>query len=230
MRIPRIKSFFVLFAIGYWLLAVSAFAATPQFLVSWQAQSYAPSWYQGKIFPSRGSPVKINFELIDNGKIVDVGGLAVRWYVNGKLVKNETNGLGLKSLVFGTPDYGGTETEVRISIPDYNGFSLNNTVRIPVKNPEAVIDAKTLNREAQIGDNMFTALPFFFNVPGLNNLSFDWFANGQPADSDTDTPWLLNLNIDSKTPSGFQINLQAIVKNFLSELEFAVSNLQLTVR
>ena len=44
----------------------------PQFMVSWQADSYAPSWYQGKIFPVHGSRIKIGFELTDNGKIIDL--------------------------------------------------------------------------------------------------------------------------------------------------------------
>ena len=101
----------MLLAIRYFLFRRRSDCAA--ILVSWQADSYVPSWYQGKIFPTNGSKIGVNFELLENGKIVNLSKIKVRWYINDKLIRNESNGLGIKSLSFTTSDYPGYETEVR---------------------------------------------------------------------------------------------------------------------
>lgn len=203
--------------------------AAPQFLISWKADSYVPSWYEGKVLPSRGTPVTVSFELIDGGRTANLSGTAVRWYINNKLVRNETSGLGIQSISFAIPDYGGQETEVRITIPNYRGSELNHILRIPVKNPEAVLDGKFISRGVKAGDNAFEAIPLFFNVKDINDLGFDWTANGQEANVDTTTPWKLNLNVDQDTAEGFFINLQVVVRNFMDQLEFGSKEVQLEV-
>ena len=79
---------------------VTQTTSRPQFMVSWQAQSYAPSWYQGKIFPTKGSRINVVFELVDGGKIADLSKLKVRWYLNDKLVLNEKTDLALNHIFF----------------------------------------------------------------------------------------------------------------------------------
>ena len=227
------NTFHIFFAIlvlatCYLLLATPALAA-PQFLVSWRANSYVPSWYEGKVLPSRGTPITISFEIVDGGRIANLGGTAVRWYINDKLVRNETSGLGIQSISFAIPDYGGQETEVRIAIPNYRGSELNQIVRIPVKNPEVVINGKFMKVPITTGDNAFQAIPFFFNVKALVDLGFDWTANGQDAKVDTATPWNLNLNIDENAREGFFINLQVVAQNFMDQLEFGSREIQLEV-
>ncbi len=218
-----------LFSVGLVLLPFAAEAA-PQFMVSWRANNYVPTWYQGKVFPTKGSPVEIIFELIDNGKIVDLQKTVVRWYINDELVKNEDNGLGIKSLQFNMPDYAGQETEVRIAIPFYPGGQLDSIVRIPVKSPEVVIDANIPDRRIGTGKNLFQAFPFFFNVASLKNLSFDWLANDKTVENVGEEPWLLRLNVDSQTPSGFGINVRAAVQNTFNQLESASRNSQLIIK
>lgn len=225
----KFKILVFLLSILYFLFSIPVFAANPQFLVSWKAESYVPAWYGGKVFPAKGSPVIVSFELVDNGKITDLSRTVVRWYVNGKLVKNEKDGLGIKSLSLTAPGYGGQEVEVRITLPDYRGTTLDQIARIPVKSPEVIIDGRFGARPIQAGDNSFEAMPFFFNAKNLDGLSFNWLANGQTAQANSDTPWLLNLNIDSSVPSGFPINLRLIVQNSLNQMEFSSRDIQLQV-
>ncbi len=202
-----------------------------QFLTSWQAQNYAPSWYRGKIFATRGVPVEINFELIDKGKIVDLSKTIVRWYVNDKLVANEDNGLGLKILKIIVPDYAGRETNIRIAIIDYlGGDTLYKNIAIPIVAPEAVIDAPYADRKIGFGQSVFTATPFFFNVKSLDNLSIDWFTPEQNAGGQSGNSWSLNLNIEPATPSGSIINLSVTVRSVLTDLESAAKNIQLQIK
>jgi hypothetical protein len=215
---------------SFLVLSHSNAQTTPQFLVSWQAQSFVPGWYQGKIFPTYQSPLEINFELLISGKIVDLSKTKIRWYMNDKLVKNEDDGLGIKSLKITVPDYPGQETEIRISLPDYRGSVLDKIIKIPVARPEAMINVPYPDNQIKTGENYFQIFPFFFNVKKMDALSVEWSANGEKAASVTENPWQLTLNIDVATPSGFNINLSATVKNLLNQLEFNSQSIQLQLK
>ena len=228
----KLKIPVLLFAICYLLFAIFYFAGAqtaPQFLVSWQADSYVPSWYQGKIFPTNGSKIGVNFELLENGKIVNLSKIKVRWYINDKLIRNESNGLGIKSLSFTTSDYPGYETEVRITLPDYKGNVLDEIIRIPVVSAEATIDSPYSDNQVYIGGSSFLAHPFFFNIKKLNELSFEWFVDGRLA-KEGERMDKLDLNIDPFTPSGWEINVQPIIKNLLNQMEFAGKNIKLRTK
>ena len=205
--------------------------SSPQFLVSWQTKTYAPSWYQGKIFPTKDTFVEINFELIENGKIADLSKEKVRWYINDDLAANEEKrGLGLKSLKFMMPDYPGRETEIRIEIFHYKGGEVIYKIfKIPSINSEAVIDSPYPNNKISVGLSTFKIYPFFFNAKSLSDLGVEWSAMGQKSDAGGN-PWQLNLNIDQKTPKNTEIDISVSVKNLLKELEFASRSVKLFIQ
>jgi hypothetical protein len=201
-----------------------------QFLASWQAKTYAPSWYQGKIFPLKDSAIEVSFELIENGKIADISKEKVRWYLNDKLYSNENKGLGRKSIIFLMPDYSGRSAEVRIEIFQYReGKTIGKIIDIPSVSPEVVIDSPYPNNRINIGASNFSAYPFFFSAKNLNDFGVEWSAMGQKSDAGGN-PWQLNLNIDQRAPKNTEINLSVSVKNFLKELEFASRSLKLLVQ
>lgn len=218
-----------IFLFSSFLFPLSSFSASPQFLTSWQAQSYTPLWYQGKVFPTRGSVMEINFELINNNKIVNLSKNIVRWYINDKLVKNEKNGLGIKSLKFINNNPPGSEIEVKIVVLDYGAEPLYKIVRIPVSQPEAVIDAPFAERKINKGKNLFRAYPFFFNVKDLNTLFFQWQANEQTAEPGAN-PRELNLDVDQQTPTGIKINIKTLIQNISDQFESASKNITAEVR
>jgi len=228
----KFKILVFLFSIFYFIFYIFVNAQTsPQFFVSWQAQSYASSWYQGKILAINGTPVEISFELIDNGKIADLSKTKVRWYVNDDLVLNENNGLGIKNLKITVPDYTGQQTEIRIAVVDYLKTGLvDKLIKIPVVGPEAVINAPYPEHQILTGENSFQVFPFFFNVKNLDGLSVEWSTNEQKAEGMTVDPWRLSLKVDLATPLGFTFNLSATIRNFLNQLEFASKNIQLQVK
>lgn len=198
-------------------------------MTSWRAESFAPAWYAGKVFPTRGTPVTASFELIENGRIADLRQVVVRWYVNDSLVRNEENGLGIKSLRLTTPNYPGQDMEVRISIPNYKGQPLDALLRIPVTAPEAVIDNAHPGRDVERSSITFGVHPFFFNVSGLGNLNVSWQAANQPA-AYGDNPWQLSVNIPSEAPAGFPVDIVVAVNNLFDELEFANDRLTVNIR
>ena len=223
---------FTLLILLFGFLPYAKAQAVPQFLVSWQANSYVPVWYQGKIFPVKGSLVNISFELIDNGKIADLSKTKVRWYLNDNLVLNENNGLGIKQYSFNTTNYSGQDIEVRIALFDYKGGSqIDKIIRIPVVSPEVVIDAPYEKNLIGAGKNLFIAYPFFFNIGDLSKLSFEWTANEAVIyESENTSRSDLELNIDSAAPKDFSINLVIIIRNLFDEMQFARKNIQLKVK
>ncbi|MBI4159957.1 hypothetical protein HY504_02225 [Candidatus Wolfebacteria bacterium] len=204
-------------------------AAIPQFMTSWRAESYVPAWYGGKVFPIKDTPVEISFELVENGRIVDLRRTAVRWYINDTLMRNEESGLGIKSLRFVNQNYPGQGVDVHISLPNYKGQPLDAILRIPVLSPEVVVENARPTRDMARGDMKFRAIPFFFNVGLRDDLGVSWRAANQPAEYGDD-PWRLSVGLDAEVPSGFPIDIQVAVNNFLNELEFANNALTVQVR
>lgn len=204
---------------------------TPQFLVSWQANSTAPSWYSGKIFPTKDSPVEISFELIDSDKQVNLSKTAVRWYINDKLEKNESDGFGIKYLKFIASDYPGQDTEIRISIPSYKNFGpLDKIITIPIAKPQAVIIAPYSDKKIAAGKSAFEAIPFFFSAQDLSQIIYKWFVDNRAVSDSGDNSRILDLNIPQEAPKETIINIKATAKNSLKETEFASGNLNVEIK
>ncbi len=224
----KIFSFFVI--VSFILLGFESVSAQEyEFLTSWKADSFAPFWYGGKILPSRGSRVTVSFELLNSGKISNLSNTAVRWYVNDNLAKNERSGLGIKDYSFVVTDYPGNNTEIRISIPNHNGQNLNKIIEIPVVSPEVNIESPNLTLGDISKNAIFKASPFFFNVKTINNLSFQWTANGQTAGIYKGSN-ILDFNVDPKVGLNSQINLKITAKNLLNEMEFVNKEIQFQLK
>lgn len=228
------KKFKILIFISTFFFLLYAFfvgaQTSPQFLISWQSDSYVPDWYQGKIFPANGSRIDISFELLENGKIADISKTIVRWYVNNNLVINEKNGTGIKNYSFINNDvYRGNDIEVKITLPNYKGAIIDRIINIPVKSQEAVIGPSYFDNKVSTGKSVFYAWPFFFNIKNLNDLSFNWVVNGQKAKNFGQAPSVLNLNVEQGTLSGTKVDVNVNIMNSKNQMESASKVMQLEV-
>lgn len=212
---------------------LSSASRPPQFLVSWRANSYTPSWYTGKTFPTRGSEVSVRFSLIDGrGRNMDVSALQVRWYVNRILVANEETGLGINSLKFTVTDFPGRNAEVRITVLNLGegGLPIDKIIRIPVIQPYVGISSSLEDTSMPAGATAkFTANPFFFNVKNPNTLAVQWESNGVRASSVED-PWTLNFSTDPAIPTDTRLLLGVTVLNPLNNREFAGNRIDLKIQ
>ena len=230
--VPKFKTLTflsVIFIFTFLFFNFSNAQLSPRFIVSWKAQNYAPVWYGGKVLPVVGTLVDINFELIDAGKIANLSQNTIRWYVNYDLVKNESDGLGIKLLRTTVPNRGGDEMSVRIVIIDYANNVLNKIITIPVVRPEAVIDSPYLNNNIRSGLSVFRAIPLFFNVSGVNKMAVNWSANDVKSSGAGGNPWQLDLNL-TNPQSGTKINIGVSVKNVLNYLELASQSIILETK
>jgi len=231
----KFKISLILLSTFYFLLLFNfSFAQTipavPQFLVNWQARTFVPSWYAGKILPTNQTPVDVFLEVVVNGKQYDLSNTKIRWYINDTLFKNEANGMGIKKITFFAPDYAGGSTAVRIQLFDYpsGGTPPEYTIIIPVVAPEAIISAPYPNNSIGVGSSFLRATPFFFSGK-TNNLSVAWNVDGQAANSLDGDPFLLNLNVDQNIISGKIVNIAVSFKNLFKQVDFANGNINLTV-
>jgi hypothetical protein len=166
--------------------AAPVHAATPRFILSWQAGGYAPQWYEGKVLLGYHAPLMVSCSLIgqgasDAGKIIDLHNSEIRWYINSEFY---TSGVGMQTLIIPQNDiFSGGILNVRASVnffdPDTNGSSfVDGYLSIPVQSPEVVLSGKVFSGAAGGGSTLsIDAFPFFFNVPN-DALSVSWFLNG----------------------------------------------------
>lgn len=177
--------------------------AAPQAIITWQAQTYQPSEYSGKNLPTANAPVIAAVELVNNGKIIDISKSNIGWFQNRRLIDA---GVGLKRVLFsadGTDD--GVLIEVNI---EYQDGVLTEFARIPLISPKVVINAPYPQRLIGTGLNIFQALPYFFNIKGLNELEFTWSLNGETAANPEDKTDVLKLNLNLE-PTEAEIILTA---------------------
>lgn len=234
---PKFKIFILILLISHFSLLVFQQVnaqSSPQFFVSWKADSYVPEWYQGKILPNRQTSIKVNFDLIDNGKIVDLSATKIRWYVDDKLRRNEKDGLGIKTLQFIPPWSIVTRdtVEARIVVVDYKGETIGKIINIPLVKPETVIQNFNFGGELDSGTHKFQVNPFFFNIRALNDLAFNWIVNGKLAiDDSIDEPSnILNLEIAPGLLANTNLKLEIGVEKLTDKSETARKKIELTIR
>lgn len=215
--------FAVIFTLFINVSFVSAQTAAPQFLVTWNAQSYVPPNYQGKTFPTNGSPVIVSFELVSQGKAIDLSGQTINWYLDGDFF---SGGIGIQSINFNAVAPAGTEHSVNIQLPDYQGEFLTKTINIPVLQSQAVIEAPFPGKIFSASNLQLIARPYFFNIGDPSTLIFSWEVNGANP-TNADQPDTLNLNLKPNLPSDFFLNIDLSIKNPNDENEQADQNISL---
>lgn len=184
-------------------------ASSPQFLVTWKSTaSYVPSSYPGKALPSYGSKVTAAFELISNGKALDLSGQTIYWYLEDTLIGGGTGKQELTFPLFGTPP--GSLT-LKIELPSYNGQYLIHTEEIPYANPTAVIYAPYPRGSFSSNPVAVTALPYFFSTPPTQ-LSYTWTVNGQ-AGANAENPQNAEVTLPQGTPPGTSITISLAIQN-----------------
>jgi len=188
---------------------VSAQSTQPQFLFSWRASdSYAPSFYKGKVLPRSQSQITAIFELVSGGKTINIANQSIYWYLDDTLIGG---GTGVQQVTF-SPFGTAPEIEnLRVEMPGYSSGYLIHQVAIPVVNPMAVINAPYSSGQFSETNATATALAYFFGTPSTN-LAFTWSVNGQSGKS-AENPDILEINLPKGVLSGSTIAISLQVQD-----------------
>lgn len=201
------------------------------FMISWRAVNYVPANYQGKIMPNKNSSIEISFDALDQGKFVDLSKQNIIWYLNDNLLQS---GVGLKTIKFTASQI---NPVISISIPSYkdtkySAGDLEGLITIPTISPKIVINTPYPGKAIKIGDNLFQALPYFFNILNPNQLSIGWSVDGaetagQPGNAD-----ILNLTTATQgnPAAGANVSIKTIAQNPADQFEFAQSYINLDIK
>jgi hypothetical protein len=209
-KIITIASFLILMSLVFLIpSALAQTASDPQFLITWKSTaSSIPSSYIGKALPSYGSEVTADFELISNGKTLDLSDQTIYWYLEDTLIGGGTGVQQVTFPLFGTPP---NSLTLKIELPSYNGQYLIHTLDIPFVNPAVVIDAPYSNGSFSSNPVTVAALPYFFNT-SPSQLSYTWAVNGQTG-SNAENPQIAEVTLPQGTPSGTGITISLSVEN-----------------
>lgn len=162
-------------------------ASPPEVVLTWRAQSLVPPTYAGRVLPTTGSPVTVVAQLLENKTVVPAPQGVFRWYVNGFMLQE---GEGLTSLQFSGDDVPGAggAYAVELIVRGYTEDTLRSKITIPRVSPRLVISTGLPGNALSLKGTLLTALPYFFNVQSLGELSFTWTVGGarrQTADNTT---------------------------------------------
>ncbi len=145
-------------------------------IITWQANNYFPADYNGKALVTPNTLVIASAELVQNGKLADITGADIRWYVGNELA---ASGAGFKTLSFSAQQRPTGYQALRVSIKSGNS-SFENSIQIPISQPNVVISIPSLGKTAKAGSQItLQAIPFFFNADSLRYLTFDWQINNR---------------------------------------------------
>lgn len=202
-----------------------AHAATgPFFLITWKTGTYVPSTYTGKALPIPHSPVTVSFDVIRDGKPVNLSQNLVYWYLDDELIQS---GRGIQQITVTAPEAPQRSMDVRVELPDYGNGSLLETVTIPVVQPKIVIDAPYPSGRFTANAFGLSAAPYYFNIHSPAELALQWIVNDAPVSSDGDrTKLTVAMGDTAKPGSTFDVRLNA--KNPRIFLEGNSSEITLT--
>jgi len=222
----------MLFLILYSLFMIPPASAqvAPEFMVTWKANNYVPSDYQGRILPIDKTIIEIAFEVIDKNKIADLSKTEIFWHINGRF---QNSGPGIKNFNFEANKLIRDQL-IEIIIPNYQtmaeGIKLNKTLTIPLAKPDVIINSPYPNNEIAAVQNEFKALPYFFNIVNPpTDLFFNWQANTQKIEGGVENPNLLTLDASNLT-SGAEFNVKLFAQNLFEETEFANQLITLRIK
>ena len=127
------------------LFPIKSFGApTDPFLyLTWKAKSYTPDNFLGKILPGASSPILVSLEAFENGKVADITGSQIKWYIDGDL---SATTIGKKSFDLRTsksPSSG--VILVKANVVDKWSRQISKEISIPVSPPVAAGQAARRN-------------------------------------------------------------------------------------
>jgi hypothetical protein len=206
-------------------LTFTAFAAQPtspggEAIITWSALNFYPSDYAAKALPANGSTVTASVEVARGGKLQDLRSVPVSWYLDGDWL---SGGTGQKRTSFTVTKRAGDSHVLRAvaGLPDGD---VEGTVSVPVAAREVVIETPYRNLAAPVGDLLFRAVPYFFNVTSLADLTFSWGVGGEIKSASGDN----ELTISTGGSAG-TLSLSVTAQGVSAPLESASDSIQITV-
>lgn len=195
-----------------------------QAIITWQANNYFPANYQGRALATNKTTINISVELVSDQKIQNISNATITWYLDGDFFRK---GVGLKETSFiVTKTRGGSHT-IRVSIKA-DEIEAGASALIKIFDPEIVIENPSLGNLVTAGSSLaLQALPYFFNISSISDLSFLWKANNSTIAEQAQS---ITLNIGfPQTESQRNLLIEVFAKNLKNSFESSKQQLKLII-
>lgn len=202
----------------------SILSPTQAFHITWKSEAYIPPSYRGKALATTRAPITIAFEITDGDRLVDVSRKEIRWFINNTFIQK---GIGLQHIRYIPDNRIDDDFIFRIDIIDFNGEVLHYSYTIPTTHPRLVIDAPYTLDSLSVGTYSFVAIPFYFNISRLSDITFIWDVQGQTTEGSVKNPHILELQVAPSVASHFVLNTRAF--NIHNRLESTSLRMELFV-
>lgn len=183
MRKKIILAAVILFcAVSYARFSSAQTVGNDYAFLTWHANNFYPADFAGKPLPALQSTVDVSVTYVSNKKLQDLSQKNITWYLDGDYYQG---GVGLSEVSLPINRGFGTSYSLRAAFQTDSG-EVSAIAIIPIFKAMTVIDAPFPNLAVPQGTSItLSALPYFFGVSSINNLSFSWAVNGiaQPAES-----------------------------------------------
>ncbi len=195
-------------------------------ILTWQADSFYPADYKGKAPATSGSTVNISAAPVLNNRLVSPSSSEFIWRVNDHLFDK---GIGMDEISFDIDEVEGTIYSVSVLVRGESG-EYSNSIKIPVGSPELVIENPRPSKFVDLGEKVvLEAVPYFFNVDSLSELSFSWRIDNTIREEQKTNSLILDIE-NSDTLKGTDISVTGVVMNKSDLVESVNSNLELKIR
>ncbi len=198
--------------------------APANLILTWSANDFYPSDYAAKALPANGTTVNASVEATRAGKIQDLKSVPIAWYLEGDWL---SGGAGQKHASFIATKVKGASHSLRVVVgfPDGN---VEQTISVPIVAREVVIE--TPYRSGLVASTaeplVFRAVPYFFNISSLAQLTFSWTAGGQTQSANGDNE--LSVKAGGTSQNAFPINV--VARGISSLFESASDAIRITIR
>lgn len=195
-------------------------------ILTWQANNFYPADYQGKSEAALSSPVSVSATVLENGKFINPSDFEFFWYLDNSLLNR---GVGMDEIIFNADKLEGGEYFIR-TVMVREGERLEGSITIPAGSRELVIENPRPSNIVKLGERVeLEAIPYFFNVNILDELSFFWSVDN--VDNENQRTNYLTLDIgNSSSLRGTNISVTGSVINENKPTESAITNLRLRIR
>lgn len=206
------------------LAATTVSAQTPamQLFLTWKALNFYPSNFEGKALATLNSTVVVSLEAIRGGTWLDLSPYELAWELDGTYLGG---GRGVKQVRFIVTKGFGDSHFLRVSAR-LGSEILETSTRIPVADQRVVIDAPYPDHLARGNTITLHAVPFFFNIASLSDLSFTWTVGGERRAVGSDNELIIS---GGTTPSPRILNVTLEAQNRVNPQETASARGQFSI-
>jgi hypothetical protein len=195
---------------------VGAQTQTGQAIITWHANNFYPSDYEGKPLATQNTSVSLSVAVVRNGKPLDLSQATITWYVDEKFL-NEGKGL-TRTTMSATKTYGDQHL-VRVRVLSGND-SYESSINLPIAKYQVVVPVPLPNQAASGGAEIsLQAVPYFFNANTLADILFSWQVNGENLSGNDSQLNLKTVSPQSEAERTVQINV--LGQNQKNALEFS---------